>query len=100
MIILELPPTARTYQLPISPLPADPKTKAFARFIDLMTVHPVPRPLQDFREFVLGHLDSLAKMPDLGKARQMNFSTDSCGEPTIEARIGVSLSRSISGSRK
>jgi hypothetical protein len=81
MIILELPPTAGTHQLPIPPLPADPKTKALARFIDLMPVHPVPRPLQDFREIVVCHLDSLAKRPHRGKARQINAFTDSCGEP-------------------
>jgi hypothetical protein len=81
MIILKLPPTARTHQLPISPLPADPKTEAFARFIDLMPVNPVPRPLQDLRQIVVYHLDSLTKMPDLGKARQINAFTDSCGEP-------------------
>ena len=89
MIILELPPTAGTHQLPIPPLSADPKTKAFARFIDLMPVHPVPRPLQDFREFIVCHLDSLAKMPNLGKARQINAFTDSCGEPEKEKRVEV-----------
>jgi hypothetical protein len=49
-----------------------------------MPVHPVPRPLQDFREIIVCHLDSLAKMLDLGKARQINAFTDSCGEPEIE----------------
>ncbi len=87
MIILELTPAARTNQLPIPPFPADPKTKALARFIDLMPVNPVPRPLQDFREIVVCHLDSLAKMPDLGKARQINAFTDSCGEPFKEDRL-------------
>jgi hypothetical protein len=75
------PPTAGTHQLPIPPLPADPKTKALARFIDLMPVHPVPRPLQDFREIVVCHLDSLAKRPHRGKARQINAFTDSRSEP-------------------
>ena len=84
MIILELPPTAGTHQLPIPPFPADPKTKAFPRFIELIPVHPVPRPLQDFREIVVWHLDSLAKRPDLRKARQINAFTDSCGEPIKE----------------
>jgi hypothetical protein len=83
MIILELPPTARTHQLPIPPFPADPKTKPLAWLIDLIPVHPVPRPLQDFREFVIGHPDSLAQMRDFKKARQNNLSTDSCGEPVL-----------------
>ena len=81
MIVPELPPTGGTPQLPIPPFPADPKTKAFARFIDLLPVRPLPRPLQDFREFIVCHLDSLAKMPNLGNARQINAFTDSCGEP-------------------
>jgi hypothetical protein len=41
--------------------------------------------LQDFREFVIGHPDSLAQMRDFKKARQNNLSTDSCGEPSFLA---------------
>jgi hypothetical protein len=52
-----------------------------------MPVHPVPRPLQDFREIIVCHLDSLAKMLDLGKARQINAFTDSRSEPKKAAYV-------------
>ncbi len=75
MIILELPSAAGAHQLPVPPFAPDPKTKAFVQLIDLM---PVPRPLQDSREIVVCHLDSLAKMPNFENARQIDVSTDSC----------------------
>jgi hypothetical protein len=80
-IVPELPPTGGTPQLPIPPFPADPKTKAFARFIDLLPVRPLPRPLQDFREIVVLPLDRLAPKPDFGKAREINPLIESRGEP-------------------
>jgi hypothetical protein len=69
-----------------------------------MPVHPVPRPLQDFREIVVCHLDSLAKMPDLGKARQITAFTDSCGEPKKDAPLpvyrGLMLGRELEPGRR
>ncbi len=72
MIVPELPPTAGTHQLPSPPFPADSKTKAFARFMDLIPVRPLPGPLQDFREIVVFPLDRLAPKPDFGEAREIN----------------------------
>jgi predicted nucleotidyltransferase len=72
--------------------------------LDFLVVVPddTPRPLQDSREIVVFHLDSLTKRPDLGKARQINASTESSGEPYKgrDSRADVTIRSPTSSSPK
>src|ERR1700680_1360575 len=59
--VLPLPAASRTDQLPMAPLPPNPQLQCLRLLMDLVPVHPIPRPCQQFGEFVISQLPSLPK---------------------------------------
>lgn len=51
--LLQLPAASRANQLPVAPFPSGPKLQGLRPLINLVPVHPVARPPQQFRQFAV-----------------------------------------------
>ena len=53
--LVEFPTTPGTHQFPIPSFPSYPQLQRLSAFVDLMAIHPIPGPSQDFGPVGLSH---------------------------------------------
>src|ERR1700692_4152836 len=81
MRILQLPAASRTDQFPMASLPPNPQLQCLRLLMDLVPVQPIPRPSQQFGEFVISQTPESTEIVQATKLTPACGSSDSCAEP-------------------
>jgi hypothetical protein len=68
---------------PMVPLPPNPQLQCFGLLMDLVPVHPIPRPSQPFGEFVISQTPESTEIVQATKLTPACGSSDSCAEPNV-----------------
>ena len=84
--VLQLPAASRADQLPIAPLAPNPQLQRLRLLVDLVPVHPIPRPSQQFGEFVISQTAQCTEIAETTKLTPAWASSDSCAEPQFSFR--------------
>src|ERR1700687_545589 len=81
MRVLQLPAASRTDQFPMASLPPNPQLQSLRLLRDLVPVPPIPRPSQQFGEFVISQTPEFTEIVQANKLTPACGSSDSCAEP-------------------
>jgi hypothetical protein len=75
-------------QFPVSSLPPNPQLQPFPRFVDFVSVYPIPRPTQYFAPVRLSHPAECIQNPQKSNAHSIRGVTVSRSEPKKDAERG------------
>src|SRR6266705_3255595 len=67
----------------MAPLPPNPQLQCLGLLMDLVPVHPIPRPSQQFGEFVISQTPESTEIVQATKLAPACGSSDSCAEPFL-----------------